>query len=89
MLDDFALESSENLNSIFFRINSFAQSFFVRFQQIIYHFEGILMENVKIEKIMILNKLLITDLFATAPFLITKRLSFILVHRDLTNFRYS
>ncbi len=52
LLDDFALESSENLTSIFLRINS-AESiaiqthhllshFFVRCQQIIHTFEGIL-----------------------------------------------
>ncbi len=63
--------------------SSFAQSFVFRFQPIIYHFEGILMQNVKI-KIIILEKLLITDSFAiTTRFLITKRQSFILVHRDL------
>ncbi len=60
--------------------SSFALSFVFRFQPIIYHFEGILMQNVKI----ILEKLLITDSFAiTTRFLITKRQSFILVHRDL------
>ncbi len=47
------------------------------------------MENVKI-KMNNFGKLLITESFAsTTPFLITKRMSFILVHRDLTNLRYN
>ncbi len=50
----------QKTNSIFLRINSAdsialklivcAVIFFVRCQQIIYHFEGILMENVKIKR---------------------------------------
>ncbi len=47
------------------------------------------MENVKI-KINNFGKFLITESFAsTTPFLITKRMSFLLVHRDLTNLRYN
>ncbi len=57
LLDDFSLESSENLNSIFLRINS-ADS--IAFKLIIcsviflpiptnHHFEAILLENVKIK----------------------------------------
>ncbi len=48
LLGDFALESSEKFNLIFLKINS-ADSiiFFVQVQQVIYHFEGILMENEK------------------------------------------
>ncbi len=48
------------------------------------------MENVKIKINILGEKLLITDSFAsTAPFLITKRLAFILAHRDRTNLHYN
>ncbi len=48
LLGDFAVESSENFNGIFLKINSadyriqmaVAQSFFIRFQQVNYHLNG-------------------------------------------------
>ncbi len=74
LLGDFALESSENFNSIFLKINSaasiafktvVAQSFFVWFQQVIYHFEGILMKNVKLKITIFLNLLILTHFART------------------------
>ncbi len=70
LLGDFALEPSEIFNSIYLRTEfadcrfqrGVAQSFFVRFQKIIHHFEGLLLENVKT---LIFENLLIVTNFAS------------------------